>query len=64
MRSLGVRAVGRLDLGEVGTQAQSGSGGKSSCHQGVDGLARCNPGDCRINRSCFFQTQRCGTCRG
>ena len=42
MRSLDVRAVGRLDLGDAGPQGQSSSGSKSSRDQGVDGLARCN----------------------
>jgi len=63
MRSLDVRAVGRLDLGDVGPQGQSSSGSKSSRDQGVDGLARCNPGDWCINGCCFFQTRRCGADR-
>lgn len=42
MRRLVVRAVGCLDLREVGTKRQPSSGGESTRHQRINGLAWSN----------------------
>ena len=51
MRRLVVRAVGCLDLREVGTKRQPNSGRESTSHQWINGLA--------WNNSCHWDVNEC-----